>query len=60
MSLASATSAGAPRLDSLSPEVREALEPRWSGFVNKAGIALVIAGIMALAFIGFTGLFSGR
>ncbi len=34
----------------LSPEVRDALAPRWSGFMNKAGIALVIAVLLGLSY----------
>lgn len=34
----------------LSPEVRDALAPRWSGFLNKAGIALIIAVLLGLSY----------
>lgn len=34
----------------LSPEVRDALAPRWSGFMNKAGIALVIAVLLGISY----------
>lgn len=50
MSLASATSAGALRPDSLSPEVRAALRPRWSGFLNRTGVALIIAVLLGVSY----------
>jgi phosphonate transport system permease protein len=53
MSLASATTAaasGAVTLESLSPQVREALKPRWSGFLNKGAVALFIAVLLGLSY----------
>lgn len=40
----------AVRPDDLSPEVREALKPRWSGFLNRAGVALVIAVMLGVSY----------
>ena len=34
----------------LSPEVRDALAPRWAGFVNKSAIALVIAVLLGVSY----------
>lgn len=53
MSLATAPAtagSGTVRLEDLSPEVREALRPRWAGFLNKAGVALVIAVLLGLSY----------
>ena len=53
MSLASATAAaaeGGPRLENLSPELREALKPRCGAFLNKAAIALVLAVLLGLSY----------
>ncbi len=55
MSLASATSprsatAGAVRPQDLSAEVREALKPRWTGFLNRASVALIIAVLLGVSY----------
>jgi phosphonate transport system permease protein len=51
MSLATANAASpAVRLDDLSPEVREALKPRWSGFLSRAGVALIIAVMLGVSY----------
>ncbi|NIA70920.1 phosphonate ABC transporter, permease protein PhnE [Pelagibius litoralis] len=34
----------------LSPEVRDALAPRWSGFVNKAAVAMILAVLLAVSY----------
>jgi len=55
MSLATATSprasaAGIVRPEDLSAEVRAALRPRWSGFLNKAGVALIVAVLLGVSY----------
>ncbi|MEQ8353965.1 MAG: phosphonate ABC transporter, permease protein PhnE [Kiloniellaceae bacterium] len=53
MSLAAAnatTSASGVKLEDLSSEVREALKPRWSGFLNRAAVALVIAVLLGVSY----------
>jgi phosphonate transport system permease protein len=49
MSLAKAAAPGVPVQD-LSPELRDALKPRWSGFLNKAGVALVVAVLLGFSY----------
>jgi phosphonate transport system permease protein len=49
MSLATAASPQI-NLEKLSPEVRQALRPRWSGFLNKAAVALFIAVLLGLSY----------
>jgi len=49
MSLASANAAAVPPA-SLSPELREALKPRWAGFLNKAGVALILALLLGFSY----------
>jgi phosphonate transport system permease protein len=53
MSLATApatATSGSVTLEDLSPEVRDALRPRWAGFLNRAGVALVIAVLLGLSY----------
>ncbi|MGD1878690.1 MAG: phosphonate ABC transporter, permease protein PhnE [Kiloniellaceae bacterium] len=53
MSLATAQAnavSGSVTLEELSPEVRDALRPRWAGFLNKAGVALLIAVLLGLSY----------
>ena len=48
MSLATATSA--PDLQELSPEVRDALRPRWSTFLGNAAVAVVLTVLLGLSY----------
>src|SRR5512138_521661 len=50
MSLANANVAPAPGLQELSPELREALRPRWGAFLNRAVVALVLAMLLGLSY----------
>ena len=36
--------------ESLSPELRQALQPRWASFLNKAGVALVLAVLLGVSY----------
>ena len=49
MTLANANPTIAKSME-ISPEVREALLPRWSGFLNKGLIALVIAVLLGVSY----------
>jgi phosphonate transport system permease protein len=46
---ANAASPGAD-LNDISPELREALKPRWSGFLTKVGVALVLAVLLGVSY----------
>jgi len=48
MSLATATAT--PGLQDLSPEVRDALRPRWSTFLGNAAVALVLTVLLGLSY----------
>jgi phosphonate transport system permease protein len=51
MSLATARPASsAVDLDALSPQVREALKPRWSSFLGKAAVGLVLAVLLGVSY----------
>ncbi|MEO3429506.1 phosphonate ABC transporter, permease protein PhnE [Pelagibius sp. CAU 1746] len=51
MSFATANAvSSAPPLDGLSPELREALKPRWSGFLKRAGVAVIIAVMLGVSY----------
>jgi len=45
-----AAAAGGVKLEALSPQVREAMKPQWSGFLGKGGVALVIAVLLAVSY----------
>ncbi|WP_340118695.1 phosphonate ABC transporter, permease protein PhnE [Pelagibius sp. 7325] len=52
MSLATApaTATATPGLQDLSPEVRDALRPRWSTFLGNAAVALVLTVLLGLSY----------
>ena len=51
MTLATASAVdGGISLKDLSPEVREALKPRWSGFAGKGAVALVLAVLLGVSY----------
>ncbi len=54
MSLATAATparaAGAVRPQDLSADVRDALKPRWSGFLSRAGVALLITVLLGVSY----------